>query len=72
MLNSISVQPLVYFCLAALMVAIAVYISPKEGMVKKMLLIKISQKGSVETIFPLITSVVVSFVLTLLLKIFQG
>lgn len=71
MLNSLN-QPLTYFCLATLVFGVALYLTPKSSLFKKNLAKVLSQSGKVGVFFPLISSIIVSFVLTLLVKIFQG
>jgi hypothetical protein len=69
MLNSIFNNSLVYFCLAAAICGLAIYIAPERSFLKIRLQLALNQTGKVKIFIPLLASLVVSFTLTTLIKI---
>jgi hypothetical protein len=69
MLKPILNNSLVYFCLAAAICGLAIYIAPEKSYLKISLQSALNQTGKVKIFIPLLASLVISFTLTLLIKI---
>jgi hypothetical protein len=68
MLISFINEPLFYFCLASAVFGIAICISSEDSLIKRQLRLALNQTGKVKMFVPLLTSLGVSFGLTLILR----
>lgn len=67
-----ALNPVIYFSFAVVLIGIAFAIAPKKSFIGRVHAVLISKKGAVAVYYPLLSSLLISFVLTVLLKFFQG
>jgi hypothetical protein len=67
-----AISPVVYFSFAIILLGIAFAVAPKKSLIGRVHAVLLSKKGAVAVYYPLLSSLIISFVLTALLKLFQG